>query len=171
MKIHLLCKAVVIIVFINFNYSHLQKCVNIFFSTLGAKSNFSLLLVFLYQLETVADINWEFQVSGICVTFNQRYSCQIWYLSNLPRSPGNTHISWFLVESLLNKHFHNSRTSIDIDMKLGPITKLGKSNTITSKSIEDAVMSTNYDFVVIFPIYSQLGAIRKSESGRMLYNS
>ena len=56
-------------------------------------------------------------------------------------------------------------------MKLGPINKLGKSNTITSKSIEDAVMPTNYDFVVVFPIYSQLGAIRKSESGRMLYNS
>ena len=33
----------------------------------------------------------------------------------------------------MNENFHNSRTSHDIDMKLGPLTKAEKSNMATSK--------------------------------------
>ena len=37
-------------------------------------------------------------------------------------------------------------------MKLGPVSKLDKKNKTTSKMFEDAVMSANYDVIVIFPI-------------------
>ena len=45
----------------------------------------------------------------------------------------------------------NIESSNDIDMKLGPITKLDKRKTTTSKKID--VMLVNYDVIVIFPIY------------------
>ena len=48
-------------------------------------------------------------------------------------------------QSLIIKNCHNSRTSDDIDMKLGPVAQLG-----TEK-----------------PIYGQFGAIRKPDSGQM----
>ena len=38
-------------------------------------------------------------------------------------------ISGFIVKSLINKDYHNSKTSDDIDMKLGPLAKLDKRNT------------------------------------------
>ena len=44
----------------------------------------------------------------------------------------------------------NIESSNDIDMKLGPITKLDKRNTTTSKKID--VILVNYDVIVIFPI-------------------
>ena len=53
-------------------------------------------------------------------------------------------------------------------MKLGPVTKLDKGNKITSKKVDDGVMSANSDLIVIFPIYGQFGAIRKSDSGRIV---
>ena len=53
-------------------------------------------------------------------------------------------------------------------MKLGPVTKLDKRNTATSKKIDDNVMSANCDAIVIFLIYGQFGAIRKPDSGRMV---
>ena len=53
------------------------------------------------------------------------------------------------------------------NMKLGPVTKLDKGNKITSKKVDDGVMSANSDLLVIFPIYGQFGAIRKSDSGRI----
>ena len=51
-------------------------------------------------------------------------------------------------------------------MKLGPVTKLDKKNTTTSKKFDDEVMSANCDVFVIFPIYGQFGAIRKPGYGR-----
>ena len=48
---------------------------------------------------------------------------------------------------------HKSRTSDDIDMKLGPVTELDKRDKSTSKKIYDDVMSTNCDVIVIFAIY------------------
>ena len=48
----------------------------------------------------------------------------------------------------------NSRTSNDIDMKLGPVTKLDKRNKVTLKKFDDDVISANSDVIVIFPIYS-----------------
>ena len=69
-------------------------------------------------------------------------------------------------QSLIKENCHNSRTSDDIDMKLRPVTKLDKRNKTTSKKFDDDVMSKNCDVIVIFPIYGQFGAIRKSDSGR-----
>ena len=53
-------------------------------------------------------------------------------------------------------------------MKLGPVTKLNKRNTATSKKIDDDVMSVNRDVIVIFTIYGHFGAIW---SGRMVSKS
>ena len=53
-------------------------------------------------------------------------------------------------------------------MKLGPVTKLKKSNKIRSKNFEDESMSANSDVIVNFLIYSQFGAIRKPDSGRIV---
>ena len=49
-------------------------------------------------------------------------------------------------------------------MKLGPVTKIDKKSKTTSKKVDDDVMSENYDVIVIFLIYGQFGAIRKSNS-------
>ena len=51
-------------------------------------------------------------------------------------------------------------------MKLGPVTKLDKKNTLTSKKFD--VISSNYDVTVIFPIYGQFGAVQKPDSGCMV---
>ena len=56
-------------------------------------------------------------------------------------------------------------------MKLGPVTKLDKRNTVTSKKkkkkINDAVILANCG-IVIFPIYGKFGKIRTPDSGCML---
>ena len=49
-------------------------------------------------------------------------------------------------------------------MNLVPVTKLDKRNKTMSKNFGDDVMSANFDIIVIFPIYSQFGAIRKPDS-------
>ena len=56
-------------------------------------------------------------------------------------------------------------------MKLGPVTNLDKRNTGTSKKIDDEVMSGNSKIIVIFPIYDQVGAIRKPDSRCMVCNT
>ena len=56
-------------------------------------------------------------------------------------------------------------------MKLGPITKLDKGNTSTSKKIDDDFISANCDVAVFFPIYGQFAAIGKPDSGRMVYET
>ena len=48
----------------------------------------------------------------------------------------------------IKKNYQQSRTSIDIEMKLVPVT------------IDDAML-TNSEVIVIFPIYGQFGAIRR----------
>ena len=53
-------------------------------------------------------------------------------------------------------------------MKLGSVTKPDKRNKITSKQIDNDVVSTNSDVIVIFLIYSQFGAIRLPDSGRIV---
>ena len=70
-------------------------------------------------------------------------------------------------QSLIKVNCHNSRTRDDIDIKLGPVTKLDKRNKTTSKKYDEDVMSANLDVIVIFPIYGQLGAIRNPDSGRI----
>ena len=53
-------------------------------------------------------------------------------------------------------------------MKLVSVIKLDKRNV---KKIEDDIMSANGEILVIFAIYGQFRAIRKSNSRRMVYNS
>ena len=53
-------------------------------------------------------------------------------------------------------------------MKLGPVTKLDNRNKITSKNIDDDVISANCDVIVIFLINDRFGAIRKTDSGRLV---
>ena len=92
---------------------------------------------------------------------------------NLPQSPdigeNSDRISDFRIsrESLIKGNCHNSRTRDDIDMKLEPLTKLDKKNKTMSKKLDDYVMSKNCDVIAIFSIYSQFGAIRKPDSGRI----
>ena len=75
--------------------------------------------------------------------------------------------SGFLVKSLIKENCHNSRTGDDIDMKLGPVTKLDRRNKTTSKKFDVNVMSTNCDIIVTFPIYDQFGTIPKPDSRRV----
>ena len=60
-------------------------------------------------------------------------------------------VPWFLVKSLVRKNCHNSRNSNDIDMKLGPVTKLSKKTRQRQKFDGDVVLA-DYDFSVIFSI-------------------
>ena len=62
----------------------------------------------------------------------------------------------FLVKSLINKNCHNARTSNDIDIKLGPLTKLENKNAMMSKKIDDDVISAIYDFIIIFQFIADL---------------
>ena len=65
---------------------------------------------------------------------------------------------------LIKENSHNSRTSDDIDMKLGLVSKLDKRNKTTSIKFDDDVMSANCDVIVIFLIYDQFGVIQKLDS-------
>ena len=56
-------------------------------------------------------------------------------------------------------------------MKLAPVTKLDKGDKTMAKRFDNDVMSANCNIIVIFPIYSQLGAIRKTDSGRAVCKS
>ena len=67
-------------------------------------------------------------------------------------------------QSHVKENFNNSRTSDDINMNLGPVTKLDKRNKGTSKKIDNDVMSANCDIIVIFSIYGQSRAIQKPDS-------
>ena len=48
---------------------------------------------------------------------------------------GKTQIFLISGQSLINENCHNCRTSYDLDMKLGPVTKLDNRNTVTSKKL------------------------------------
>ena len=56
-------------------------------------------------------------------------------------------------------------------MKLGPVTKLDKRNTATSKKFDDDIMSGNSYVIVFFPICGQFAFIRKPYSRRMAYKT
>ena len=60
-------------------------------------------------------------------------------------------------QSLIKENCHNSKTSYDIDMKLGPVTKCDKRNKVTSKRFGNDVMLANYNVIVfsdLWPIWS-----------------
>ena len=56
-------------------------------------------------------------------------------------------------------------------MKLGPVPKTDKSNTVMSKKLDDDDMSQNCNAIVIFPTYDQLGAMWKPDSGHTVCNT
>ena len=65
----------------------------------------------------------------------------------------------FLVKSFINKNCQNSRTSNDIDLKLGQVTKLDKRNTtrlkhLTKTSCQQAMTLFFFGFVVDFDVWS-----------------
>ena len=78
---------------------------------------------------------------------------------------------WISGQSLLKRYCHNSWTSDDIDMKLGPVAKLEKKNKTMSKNFNDDVMSKNFNLIAIFPIYSQFGGIWRPDSGRRILDA
>ena len=49
-------------------------------------------------------------------------------------------------------------------MKLGPVSKIDRKNKTTSKTCDYDVISENCDVIAIFPIYSEFGAICKTNS-------
>ena len=60
-------------------------------------------------------------------------------------------------QSLMNENCRNSRTSNDTDMKLGPVTKLYKRNTTTSKNLTVTSFQqivTSLFFLHLWPICS-----------------
>ena len=61
---------------------------------------------------------------------------------------------------------HNSRTSDDIHMKLGPVTKLDKRNKITLRNFPDDAVLMNCGVIYILLIYGQFDSVRKPDSGR-----
>ena len=71
---------------------------------------------------------------------------------------------WISGQSLIKENCHNSRTIDDIDMKLGPVTKLDKWNKKTSEKIDVDVVSENCDVIAIFRIFGQFGAIQRLDS-------
>ena len=88
---------------------------------------------------------------------------------NFPQSPdigqnSDGGISDFRIsgQSLIKENCHNSRVRDDIDMKLGPVTKLEKRNKTTSKKFD---VSRNWDVIVIFRIFGQFGAVQRPDSG------
>ena len=54
-------------------------------------------------------------------------------------------------------------------LKRGPVTKLDKRNTATSKKIYGDAMSVSFDVIVFFPIYGQFEATRRPDFGHMVY--
>ena len=53
-------------------------------------------------------------------------------------------------------------------MKFGPVIKLDEKNKTTSKKFDNDVMPKNCVAIAIFPIYGQLGAIRKPDVGHIV---
>ena len=56
-------------------------------------------------------------------------------------------------------------------MALGLVTKLDNKNTETLEISDDDAMLVNGDVIVFFPIYDQFAAIRKPNSGGMVYKT
>ena len=96
-------------------------------------------------------------------------------ISNSPPSPdigqnSDGDIFHFRIsgQSLIKENCHNSRTSDDIDMKLGPETTFDKRNKSTSKKLTMKSCREIVTPLSFLSIYGQFGAIRKPDSGRIV---
>ena len=63
-------------------------------------------------------------------------------------------------QSFLKTNCHNSRTSDDIDMNLGPVTKLDKRNKTMTETVDNDTVLNKCDSIATFSIYGRFGAIR-----------
>ena len=63
---------------------------------------------------------------------------------------------WISGQSFINENCHNSRTSYDIDMKLWPVTKLDKTNTLTSKNSTITLCQQNLTSLSFFQFMANL---------------
>ena len=79
-------------------------------------------------------------------------------------------ISGFLVKSLVNKNYHNPRISNTIDINLGPVTKLDKKNTTTSKKLMLMSCQQIMTFLSFFWLMVWFGAIQNLDFEPMVYN-
>ena len=125
--------------------------------------------------KTVKAVTLEFcsiqqhSIRDICVKFGIHNSAQSPDIGK--NSDGG--ISDFRIsgQSLIKENCHNSRTSDDIDMKFGPVTKLDKTNKVTPTIFEVDIMSENCDIIVIFWIFGQFGAVWRPDSGHRVCRS
>ena len=97
-------------------------------------------------------------------------------IHNLPQSPdigqnpdGGISDFWISGQSLIKKFCHNSRTSDDIDMKFGPVTKLDKRNKTTSKKSGDRIPDTEsekvmFSVIVTFCLTKTENRTKKSQT-------
>ena len=56
-------------------------------------------------------------------------------------------------------------------MRIGPVTKSEKENKTTLKKFDNDVMLANCDVIVVLPVCGKFGAIRRTDSGLIVYNS
>ena len=102
-------------------------------------------------------------------------------IHNLPQSSdiGQTSdrgISDFRIsaQSLMKENCHSSRTSDEIDMKLGKATKLDKRNKTTSKKIDDDVcwkiVTSSSFFGFLANLQQSGGRIPDTESGKLMFS-
>ena len=56
-------------------------------------------------------------------------------------------------------------------MKVGPVTKLDKVNTTTSKNFDDHIMWVSFDVIFFFPIYIKFAAMLDPVFGCMVYKT
>ena len=82
--------------------------------------------------------------------------------------------SRFLVKSIIKENCHNSRTSDDIDMKLGPITKLYKRNKTTSKNFDEIrharKLWRHCHFFNLWPIWSNPGSSSRRRVCKLMFS-
>ena len=101
-------------------------------------------------------INCSLETLIPILIFLTRSSCQI--LDKI--QTGLFPTSGFLVKSLTNKHSFNYKTSNGIDMKLGPLSKLGKRNIImTLRTFDNDLMRVNYGAIFILQIFGEFASI------------
>ena len=102
-------------------------------------------------------------------------------IHNSPQSPdigqnSDGGISDFRIsgQSLIKENCHNSKTSDDIDMKLGPVTKLDKRNKTTSKNLtlmscRKIVTSLSF-FGFLANLEQSGGRIPDTESAKVMFS-
>ena len=83
----------------------------------------------------------------------------------MPQSPNIRQVSDGVISNLqissqpiIEENCHNSRTSNDIDVKLGPVTKLEKKNTAISKKYDDGVIS---EFVTLLSFFGFMANLQQ----------